>query len=192
VKEENDSDTSDIKKNNENNNINLNKNIEKKKSKRQIQEAKRKAKAAEGDHGGHPKGFPPESFDRILLDPPCSGLGNRPRLKDTQSMKTLEGHAAYQRKLVHTAIPLLKPGGVLVYSTCTISPLENEEMVAYILKTFPEMCLVPPPDPYCLGLEGLATSSLGDEQRKCVQRFDPRVMPEMTGFFIAKFVKQKK
>ena len=40
-----------------------------------------------------------------------SRLGNRPRLKDDQSWKTLQGHAVYQRKLVYTAVDLLKPGG---------------------------------------------------------------------------------
>lgn len=68
------------------------------------------------------EGYPPESFDAVLLDAPCSALGLRPRLVHRQSMAELRGTAAYQRKLLDTAVQLVKPGGTLVFSTCSINP----------------------------------------------------------------------
>ncbi len=70
--------------------------------------------------------FPPESFDYIMLDAPCSALGLRPRLSQPVSAKELRRFASYQRSLMHAAVALLRPGGAMVFSTCTISPLENE------------------------------------------------------------------
>uniref|UniRef100_A0A672P675 SAM-dependent MTase RsmB/NOP-type domain-containing protein n=1 Tax=Sinocyclocheilus grahami TaxID=75366 RepID=A0A672P675_SINGR len=68
--------------------------------------------------------YPEESFDRILLDAPCSGYVS-----------------SLQRFCV--AVRLLKRGGVLVYSTCTVTLAENEEQVAWALKTFPCLTLEP-------------------------------------------------
>jgi len=59
----------------------------------------------------------PESFDRVLLDPPCSGLGQRPRIKDTVSVVALNSYSPYQRKLFRVAVQLLRVGGSMVYST---------------------------------------------------------------------------
>ena len=80
----------------------------------------------------------------MLLDPPCTALGLRPRLLHGATRVELEKTATYQRGLIWTAVRLLRPGGVLSYSTCTVNPLENEAQVAYILKvrsrTLPETC----------------------------------------------------
>jgi len=139
--------------------------------------------------------FPPSTFDRILLDPPCSGLGQRPRLKDSTSLATLKSFAPYQRKLFHTAFSLLKPGGVLVYSTCTLNPQENEEMVAFALDTYPSLKLVSQ-EPFKAGSDALTwdpsvASSyrpLTVEESKLCQKFDMENF-DAIGFFIAKFVK---
>lgn len=64
----------------------------------------------------------PESFDAVLLDAPCSALGLRPRLAMGWQLPQLEALAAYQRALLHAAVHVLKPGGSLVYCTCTINP----------------------------------------------------------------------
>ena len=65
--------------------------------------------------------FFPESFDRILLDPPCSALGLRPKLQVAQTTaEKLMALVAYQQRFVHEAVELLKPGGIMTYSTCTI------------------------------------------------------------------------
>ncbi|KAI3355331.1 hypothetical protein L3Q82_018183, partial [Scortum barcoo] len=85
--------------------------------------------------------FPPESFDRVLLDAPCSGLGQRPIMASVWSLKEICSYQPLQRKLFHTAVQLLKKGGVLVYSTCTVTLAENEEQVAWALRTFPCLTL---------------------------------------------------
>ena len=84
------------------------------------------------------------SFDRVLLDAPCSALGLKPRLGwGDIGTKELFLHAAYQRRLIDGAVRMLKPGGRLVYSTCTVNPLENECVVAYTLRQHKCMRLVP-------------------------------------------------
>ncbi len=78
-------------------------------------------------------------FDRVLLDAPCSGLGILKRKPDIRYNKTeedLEAIVAIQRQLAQKAVLYLKPGGVLVYSTCTISRRENEEMAKWIEESF--------------------------------------------------------
>lgn len=70
-------------------------------------------------------GFASESFDYILLDAPCSALGLRPRVQSHHTLPELMQTAAYQRQLIDTAVRLLKPGGCLVYSTCSINPGEQ-------------------------------------------------------------------
>ncbi|MCG7383502.1 16S rRNA (cytosine(967)-C(5))-methyltransferase RsmB [Paenibacillus sp. ACRRY] len=85
--------------------------------------------------------YPHASFDRILLDAPCSGLGvirRKPDVKWTKSPEDIEDISGLQRELLDRVAPLLKPGGVLVYSTCTIEPAENELMVADFLKRHSE------------------------------------------------------
>lgn len=65
------------------------------------------------------KGFCANSFDRILLDPPCSALGLRPKLLvDVKSSRELSKFAEYQKRFVRNAVALLKPGGFMTYSTC--------------------------------------------------------------------------
>jgi len=69
------------------------------------------------------EGLEPESFDAVMLDAPCSALGLRPRLLHADwKLKQLHSTAGLQRALMHSAMHLLKPGGVLVYCTCTINP----------------------------------------------------------------------
>ncbi|CAD7703200.1 unnamed protein product [Ostreobium quekettii] len=143
-------------------------------------------------------GFTAGSFDGVLLDAPCTALGLRPRLLHRQTMGDLISTASYQRKLLDVAVQLMKPGGSLVYSTCTINPGENEENVWHVLHRHPKMRLVSQ-EPH-LGGPGLAgpmhsgggvneDKRLTDEQRALVQRFDPCSSLDTIGFFIAKFQK---
>ena len=86
---------------------------------------------------------------------------------------------------------MLKPGGILTYSTCTIHWLENEAMVAHILHTFPCMELLPLLLIDTIGMPGLPGVGLTDEQRGYVRRFDPTDETSDTiGFFVAKFRKK--
>eukprot|EP01122_Echinamoeba_exundans_P009566 TRINITY_DN3417_c0_g1_i1.p1 TRINITY_DN3417_c0_g1~~TRINITY_DN3417_c0_g1_i1.p1 ORF type:complete len:443 (-),score=64.13 TRINITY_DN3417_c0_g1_i1:1334-2662(-) len=135
--------------------------------------------------------FAAESFDRIVLDPPCSGLGNRPRFLEEMSAKTLTGYADYQRRIFGEAMKLLKPGGTLVYSTCTINPEENEETVQWALDTYSQhLELVEPPRNLKFGLAGLTTARISEENRKKVMRFSPADKSlDVMGFFIALFKK---
>ena len=79
-------------------------------------------------------------FDKILLDPACSGLGTLHKSPEVLSWWT-PAHcvrlARSQKQLIKSAVKALKPGGVLVYSTCTLTPEENEEIIDFALREFP-------------------------------------------------------
>ncbi|KAK6918003.1 PUA domain [Dillenia turbinata] len=73
------------------------------------------------------KGFLPNSFDRVLLDAPCSALGLRPRLfVGEETIESLRNHAKYQRRMFDQAVKLVRSGGVIVYSTEWLRPGEEE------------------------------------------------------------------
>ncbi|NOY11928.1 MAG: NOL1/NOP2/sun family putative RNA methylase, partial [Archaeoglobi archaeon] len=77
-----------------------------------------------------------DKFDRVLLDAPCSNVGmirkNYKYLK-LWRQRDVEALSRLQKSLIMAAYKALKPGGVLVYSTCTLDPEENEEVVDYLL-----------------------------------------------------------
>ncbi|KAF3793131.1 putative methyltransferase [Nymphaea thermarum] len=143
------------------------------------------------------KGFSPNSFDRVLLDAPCSALGLRPRLfAGEETLESLRNHGKYQRRMFDQAVQLVRPGGVIVYSTCTINPGENETVVRYALDTYKFLSLMPQ-DPYIGGPGIVGRSELLDGEHleewlrpgeeTLVQRFDPSSPLDTIGFFIAKF-----
>ncbi|MCH8488624.1 MAG: RsmB/NOP family class I SAM-dependent RNA methyltransferase [Oceanicaulis sp.] len=86
-------------------------------------------------------------FDRILIDAQCTGEGmfdlRRPVTLRYWSMERVIEYSRLQRKMLMAATKLLKPGGVLVYSTCTLSPEENEASVNHLLSHAPDMLLEP-------------------------------------------------
>ena len=131
--------------------------------------------------------FEPGTFDRILLDAPCSSLGQRPMLVNNIRLGALKGYQKYQVALFRNAVPLLKKDkGTLVYSTCTITPDENESVVAWALQQYPQLRLVSQKQ-FHLGNPGFPGFGLNEEQCKLVQRFDPTDPQDTIGFFIAKF-----
>jgi len=78
-------------------------------------------------------------FDKILLDVPCSGEGNirsNPATFKMWNQKVINKLSRLQRRIAEAAIPLLKKGGEIVYSTCTHSPEENELNVQYLIENF--------------------------------------------------------
>ena len=82
-----------------------------------------------------------ESFDRILLDAPCSSdrhVLNSPAHLEVWSAKRIKRLAVEQGSLLASAIDALRPGGIVVYGTCALSPLENDGVVSRILKKRPE------------------------------------------------------
>jgi 16S rRNA (cytosine967-C5)-methyltransferase len=88
--------------------------------------------------------FPPGSMDVVLLDAPCSGLGvirRKPEIKWNKTEADIASLAEVQRSLLAKVCGLVRPGGVLVYSTCTIAPEENEATVRHFLATHPDFSL---------------------------------------------------
>jgi len=85
--------------------------------------------------------FPPASFDRILLDAPCSGFGvirRKPEIKWNRRPGDPESLAETQLKLLDAVSGLVRPAGIVVYSTCTLDYTENEEVVRKFLEAHPE------------------------------------------------------
>ncbi|WP_042348975.1 16S rRNA (cytosine(967)-C(5))-methyltransferase RsmB [Bacillus massiliigorillae] len=81
--------------------------------------------------------FQQDYFDKILVDAPCSGLGvmrRKPDVKYTKSEGDIHRLAIIQMDILNTAASLLKPGGTLVYSTCTVDKDENEKVVQHFLQ----------------------------------------------------------
>ncbi|MDO4331090.1 MAG: 16S rRNA (cytosine(967)-C(5))-methyltransferase RsmB [Eubacteriales bacterium] len=78
--------------------------------------------------------------DVVLADVPCSGLGVMGRKKDIRyrvTAKDLESLTGLQRKILRASWQYVKPGGILLYSTCTVNKTENEEMVRWLTKRYP-------------------------------------------------------
>lgn len=86
------------------------------------------------------------AFDLVLADAPCTGSGTWRRRPDTKwklKANQLAGRVADQRKVLESAAKLVKPGGRLVYVTCSVLPEENTDQVASFLATHPGFVLVP-------------------------------------------------
>lgn len=85
--------------------------------------------------------FKEESFDRVLLDAPCSGLGvmrRKPDMKYTKTEQDIVQLSSIQQKLLQSVSPLIKKGGILIYSTCTVDKEENEKTVKEFLQGNPQ------------------------------------------------------
>ena len=131
----------------------------------------------------------PTSFDRVLVDAPCSGEG-RMRADDPKTYANWRRSVprrlgSRQKSLLHSAIDAVKPGGVVVYSTCTFAPEENELVLARALDRYRgRLELEPLPLTIPGGLQPLESwndKALPDLHRAC--RLAP---PAMEGFFIAR------
>ena len=129
-----------------------------------------------------------EQFDKVLLDAPCSGEG-RFTIYNVQSykqwsMKTVNELVKTQKKLFKSAYEALKPGGTLVYSTCTLNKLENEQIIDWALNNF-----------------NIKQERIELDIKQAVPAFSNgfdknvgkaiRILPskDMEGFFVAKFTK---
>lgn len=115
-------------------------------------------------------------FDRILLDAPCSSDGPYQPLEDDKTYKWYSGEksqskAVLQYEMLEQARKMLADNGRIVYSTCSVSRRENEDVVAKFLKTHPEFQLLPSPVTPEYTLE------------KDMNRWYPGAM--MEGFFVA-------
>lgn len=137
----------------------------------------------------------PDYFDRVLVDAPCSlegrfEAGNEKSFGDW-SLRKVEFLSAIQCHLLRSAVTMTKPGGIIVYSTCTLAPEENERVIDWMLKKEPDHLQVEPIDfPLENILPGI-THWEGDEFSPPV-RNAIRILPSelMEGFFVAKLRKQ--
>lgn len=129
----------------------------------------------------------PAGFDRILLDAPCSDLGalaSRPDARWRKSPKMIERLTEIQAQALRSAARLLRPGGTLVYATCTISRRENEEQVAALLAQAGSE-----------GVPALRLDDLGARAPTLAAPSEPRCLQlrpdrdHTTGFFIARLVR---
>ena len=91
----------------------------------------------------------PEFFHKIMVDAPCSGEGmfrKNPAVVDSWQEKGPEYFSKLQREIIVQAADMLLPGGMMFYSTCTFSPLENEKTITHLLKERPDMEVIPMED----------------------------------------------
>ncbi|MBS3132011.1 NOL1/NOP2/sun family putative RNA methylase [Candidatus Woesearchaeota archaeon] len=134
-------------------------------------------------------------FDRILVDAPCSGTGTIRKSLKTLRMwnpNMVKRLSITQKQLVETAFNILKPGGTMVYSTCSLEPHEDEAVVDFLVNKFENARLEE------VNLPGLKRSEpilefekekYSDEIKKCL-----RIWPQdndTEGFFVAKIRKEK-
>ena len=120
----------------------------------------------------------PQFFDKILVDAPCSGEGmfrKDPAMITSWLERGPDGYAPLQKEILLHAADMLKPGGILLYSTCTFSVKEDEEVVRYLLESRDDMHLLPIP------LWEGASSGIGMDG--CVRLFPHKIEGE--GHFIA-------
>jgi 16S rRNA (cytosine967-C5)-methyltransferase len=131
-----------------------------------------------------------EQYDRVLVDPPCSGLGTlqaRADLRWRAGPEAITKHREDQFRILDCGAQALRPGGVLVYSTCTISPTENEQLIADFLDRHPDLQL----DDLAAEMPDFAMiARAGDGERvQAVQRRALLTLPhrhDTAGFFIAR------
>ncbi len=134
-------------------------------------------------------------FDKILVDAPCSGTGTIRKSPETLKIWNplmVRRLAGQQKALIDTAFSLLKPGGTLVYSTCSVEPEENEGVVDYLLQKYCDTAVIEE-----IELEinrsspilSFEKSSYSPEVGKCL-----RIWPQdnnTAGFFVAKIRKNE-
>ncbi len=133
-----------------------------------------------------------EKFDAVLLDAPCSSTGTirrHPDIPYLKSEKDIEAPAALQARLLDNAVTLLKPGGKLVYSTCSLEPEEGEAQIAALMVRNDALSLDP------VTKEELAGEAEWIEPSGCLRTFPFELLldsPEwsgMDGFFAARLIR---
>ena len=128
-----------------------------------------------------------EYFDKILIDAPCSGEGMF--RKDKKMVKAWEEHGPeffsnLQRNIILQAARMLKPGGLMLYSTCTFDPGENERIIEHLKKEYPEFHVLPIEsyEGFCPGIPEV-TEEKDEELKKTVRIFPHKMKGE--GHYVA-------
>ncbi len=133
--------------------------------------------------------FPDLQFDSIILDAPCSSEGTirkSQKLFNTWNERKIRGHSKLQKHLILRAFEILKPGGVMVYSTCTFAPEEDEGVIDYLLEKRPASLeeISIPGFKTSPGITEWKKNEYSEEVKKCA-----RIWPhhnDTGGFFMAK------
>ncbi len=133
-----------------------------------------------------------EYFDKILIDAPCSGEGMF--RKDRKMIRAWEEHgpdyfAKIQKSIITQTAQMLRPGGMILYSTCTFSPEENEQTIEYLLDQFPDfdVCEIDGYEGFACGMPEV-TASKDKRLSRTVRIFPHRMKGE--GHFLALLKKQ--
>lgn len=121
-------------------------------------------------------------FDGVLVDAPCSGLGvigRQPDIRWNRTFEDLEKLAQTQLEILTSAAQLLRPNGVVVYVTCSLSTIENEEVISTFLGSHPEFSILPP-------------ALLGPASGLITEQGFLRTLPTqgLDGFFAARLIKK--
>jgi len=135
--------------------------------------------------------FPRRLFDRVLVDAPCTGQGmarKDPTVLSRWSLKHSLGLQRLQVDLLKRAISLTKPGGAIIYSTCTLAPEENEGVVNLALKSAKLEDVVVPGLLKSPGLVEWDGTEYIREMERCA-RYYPH-QNDTGGFFVAKLIKE--
>ncbi len=132
----------------------------------------------------------PEVFDRVLVDVPCSMEGrfraDRPKTIADWSVRKIKELSERQKFMLLAAVSCARPGGRVVYSTCTLAPEENEAVISWVLKKTKESVVVEEPLKLPITMQpGLTTwhGSVFDDQVKKTRRIIPTSLYE--GFYVA-------
>jgi 16S rRNA (cytosine967-C5)-methyltransferase len=135
---------------------------------------------------------PEEPFDAILLDAPCSATGTIRRNPDIPYLKQpsdLAGLVALQQQMLAKALDFLKPGGVLVYCTCSLEPAEGPEQISRLLGARSDIALAPiEPEEIGGRAEWLDEHSMLSTLPRNLQLSDPE-LSGMDGFYAARLEK---
>ncbi len=131
----------------------------------------------------------PGWFDKVFLDAPCSSEAHMDGEVTWWNLRRVRRFSKLQKELVISAFESLKDGGQMIYATCTFSPEENEEVVDFLLKNYPNAKILPVNPPFDNYQKGI-TSWDGKEYDKRVQE-SVRILPKgaYSGFFMAKIAK---
>ena len=126
--------------------------------------------------------YPTLKADKCLIDPPCSALGVMPKIYEYKSKEEMISLAEYQKQFFKAVSKIVRVGGTIIYSVCTMTIEECEKIVEYAVK---KCGLKLKSQALVLGSQGLESIL---EECKLTQRFHPHI--HYSGYFIAKFIKK--